>query len=203
MICGMRSATTNKLYRFSARRWIERSLLSGEFRLVSASYIRGIEEDYERQDDEQTREYEISANRLTVTHERTGKVIPIRSNLEVSGSVDTDYYMLCFTTQNKDFMYELFDGADACLVVRDRRIFTERLFAEVGKVLPGWGAVNASVVYGQMRHEYGAPFMKPEKYMFQFEWRYVWLPAQPIQKLENIVVKIDSIEDIAHIETPR
>lgn len=198
----MQPATTNTLYRFSVRKWVEQSLYAGEFRLVSASYINKIEDDPERHDDEQVREYEIPANRITVTHQRTGQAIPLRSNLAVSGLVDTDYYMLCFTTQNKDFMYKLFSGADACLVVRDRITFTRRLYAEVDRHLPGWGAVNASVSYGQMRHEYGVPFMKPKKYMFQFEWRYVWLPRKPIQKLENFVVRIGGIEDIAHMETP-
>jgi len=139
---------------------------------------------------------------LTVTHKSTGQVIPLRSNLSVSGFVDTDYYMLCFTTQNNDFMYEMFSGADACLVVRDRAAFSNRLYAAVDQHLPGWGAVDSGVAYGRLQHEHGAPFMKPERYMFQFEWRHVWLPMQPIQKLENFVVSIGSIEDIAHIEMP-
>jgi len=99
-------------------------------------------------------------------------------------------------------MYEFFRDADACLVIRDRTEFSKRLYAATDRVLSNYGGVDASVGYGILRHEYGAPFMKPDRYSFQFEWRYVWLPIHPVSSLEPFFVTIGNIEDIAHIQSP-
>jgi len=196
----MKPAHSDTLSRYSQQKWLERSFRSGEFRLVSASYIQSIENDAERQDDERRRNYEIESKRLRVTHAETNREIPLRSNLKVSSSLASNYYMLCFTTQRHDMMYDIFDGADARLTIRDRAQFSKRLYQATDRALPGWGGVDASVIYGGMSHEFGPAFMKPEKYMFQFEWRYVWPPPEPVKKLENLIVSFGSIEDIADLE---
>ena len=196
----MRPAHSDTLSRYSQQKWLERSLHSGEFRLVSASYIQAIENDAERQDDERRRNYEIESKSLKVTHGETNREIPLRSNLKVSSSLASDYYLLCFTAQRHDMMYDIFEGSDACLTIRDRVRFSERLYQETDRALPGWGAVDASVIYGGMSHEFGPAFMKPEKYVFQFEWRYVWLPPEPVKELENLTISVGSIEDIAELE---
>ena len=43
--------------------------------------------------------------------------------------------------------------------------------------------------------------MKPDKYSFQFEWRYVWLPKHPVANLAPLHVTIGNIEDIAHVQS--
>lgn len=196
----MRPAETNVLYRFSELKWLDRSLRLGEFRLVSASYINGIEGDTERQDNEIDRSFDVDSSRAKVIHASTGKEIRLKSSINVSCSTETDYYMLCFSTQKSKINYDLFLGSEGYIAIQDRVEFTKRLNHAVAEVLPNWQALNAGIAYGMKQHEYGALFRKPNEYMFQFEWRYVWLPPTRERNLENLVVSIGNIEDISHVQ---
>lgn len=195
----MRPAETNVLYRFSSLERLEKSLRLGEFCLVSASNIEAIEGDAERQDGEIDRSFEVDSSRVKITHSATGQNIPLGSNITIECSTESDYYMLCFSTQKSSINYELFSGSEGYIAIHDRVEFTRRLYAAVDEHLPSWPCANASVAYGLTQHEYGAPFRKPEKYLFQFEWRYVWLPPRNTERLENLIVRIGGLEDIASV----
>lgn len=62
-----------KLYRYSERKWLERSLELGEFRLRPATDYKQQETDAARHDDELVRTSTSPASAVTITIEGTGQ----------------------------------------------------------------------------------------------------------------------------------
>lgn len=186
-----------KLYRYSERKWLERSLRFGEFRLRPASDYKDMEESAARTDDEQHRRFVLRNPKIT--HVRTGQsIIPI-GDVVRSSYIESDYLTLCLATIYSTHFYQDFKGSDACLIIHNPNEFFDRLYKAIDSVLPNsWGVADGPVSYGR-RSELGVPFTKPEEFMFQFEWRFACLPIPSLKKCEATVVVLGSIEDIAEI----
>lgn len=186
-----------KLYRYSERKWLDRSLRLGEFRLRPASDYKDMEESSARTDDEQHRRFVLHNQKIT--HVRTEQpIIPI-GDVVRSSYIDSDYLLLCLATMYSDHFYQDFKGSDACLIINNPSEFFNRMYSAIDSVLPNnWGAADGPVSYG-LRSKLGVPFTKPEEFIFQFEWRFVCLPIPPLNKCEATVVTLGSIEDIAEV----
>jgi hypothetical protein len=105
--------------------------------------------------------------------------------------------------------------ADARLVIRDPRAFGERVCRAAQKLNPSWTAFFAPCHYfdpdaghpdylgsdpPHMRDS--LPWrLKDNKYAWQQEWRFIWLPDQElVGELPPIELMIGSISDIAVLE---
>ena len=186
-----------KLYRYSERKWLDRSLRLGEFRLRPASDYKDMEGAAARTDDEQHRRIALRNPRLT--HVRTGRPIIPLGDVTMSSDIDSDYLTLCLATIYSDHFYQDFEGSDACLIIHHPDELFARLYRAINSVLPPeWAAVDGPVSYVGCS-KLGAPFMKPEKFLFQFEWRLVCLPIPSLGKCKATMVTIGSIEDIAEV----
>ena len=186
-----------KLYRYSEKQWLDRSLKFGEFRLRPASEYRSMEDSEARTDDELNRRFKL--RNPSITHLKTGRSIIPNEDVIKSSKTDSDYLVLCLATIYSDHFYQDFEGSDACLIIHETNKFFNRLYKKITSVIPSrWGAIDGPVTYGRSS-ELGAPFSKPDKFLFQFEWRFVCFPIPPRETCEPTIVKIGSIEDIAEV----
>jgi hypothetical protein len=150
-----------------------------------------------RTDDEQHRKF-VLAN-PNITDVRTGQsIIPI-GDVVMSSDIASDYLTLCFATVDSDHFYQDFPGSDACLVIHNTNTFFDRVYKAIDSAVPiGWGAIDGPVTYGS-RSSLGAPFMKPDKFLFQFEWRFACLPIPALSKCTAMSLTVGSIADIAEV----
>ena len=188
-----------KLYRYSERKWLERALKFGEFRLRPASDYLVLEAAAARQDDERNRMSVRKKGTFVMTLERTGEIVETLGDVMHTRSIDVDYLMLCFSTGWDPLLIEEFEGSDACLIINEPSQFLDRIHDEIEKRLSGWRSLDAPVSYGK-NNPLGVAFSKPERYLSQAEHRLVVAPPS-YQVLEPTLITIGSIESIAEIVT--
>jgi hypothetical protein len=187
-----------KLYRSSKRKWLERSLYTGVFRINSASYIKTLEGDVARHDDEMRLELSIPKNTAKITCLESGKTIIPTSDVKIVNEITSDYYILCLSSKKESYLFEDFKGSDACLIIHNPNEFGERIFKSAKKALPNWAGIDANVTYGRSS-QFGPTFSKPLKHIFQFEWRFSWIPFEKENNLECIFIEVGNMKDIAEI----
>src|SRR5574343_629905 len=92
--CNMQISITRppKLYRYSERTWLDRSLKFGEFRLRPASDYQSMEASAARTDDERHRR--LVLRNPQITHVKTGQPIVPIGDVVKSSRVETDYLTL-------------------------------------------------------------------------------------------------------------
>ena len=191
-----------KLYRYSKREWLEQSLNEGKFSLNSATYIKSMENDSERQDDEMKVTQNIPKEKATVYNLTSRTGIPLASNITKIEEIATDYYMLCLSTRKESYLFDIFKGSDACLVIHDVDEFRKRILMKTKQALPGWECVDKNVQYGgSCEFDLGPLFLKPPiPFAFQFEWRFVWLYLDVMLRgLRPMDFEIGNMEDIAEL----
>jgi hypothetical protein len=187
-----------KLYRYSERKWLERSLELGEFRLRPATDYKQQETDAARHDDELVRINTSPASAVTITIERTGQTIKPIGDVVYRSEVGTNYLTICFSKRWDEHLFDDFPGTNACLVVHNVDDFCERFHSAAELALPQWEGIDAAVVYGG-KSNLGAVFSKPLQFIVQHEWRFAWHPHTPVKELAPILLTIGSIADIAEI----
>lgn len=187
-----------KLYRYSERKWLERSLERGEFRLRPASEYKLQETDLARHDDELVRVNTSPASSVKITILDTGQEVKPVGDIVYQSEVGTNYFTVCFSKVWDEHLFEEFPNTDSCLVIHDVHEFRERFHSAAELVLPQWAGIDDAVVYGR-QSQLGAIFSKPPKFIYQHEWRFAWHPPRPIEQLSPITVEIGSIADIAEI----
>ena len=187
-----------KLYRYSERNWLERSLELGEFRLRPATDYKQQETDAARHDDELVRISTSPASAVTITIEGTGHTIKPISDVVYQSEVGTNYLIICFSRRWDEHLFDDIPGTDACLIIHDVDDFCERFHSAAELALPQWAGIDAAVVYGG-KSNLGAVFSKPLQFIVQHEWRFAWRPHTPVKKLAPVLLTIGSISDIAEI----
>jgi len=125
-----------KLYRYSERKWLERSLTLGEFRLRPASDYRSIEKDNARQDDELVRLRKSPASSVTIQNIRTGEKIQPIGDVVYRSETGTNYLTICFSKQWDEKLFEVFPNTNACLVIHNVNEFCEKIHLATEKILP-------------------------------------------------------------------
>ncbi|WP_085919304.1 hypothetical protein [Halomonas sp. CSM-2] len=189
-----------KLYRYSERKWLERSLELGEFRLRPASDYSQQETDLAQHDDELVRVSKSSASSVSITIERTGQTIKPLGDVVYRSEVGTNYLTICFSKCWDKHLFDDFPDTDACLVIHEVEGFCERLHSAAELALPQWAGMDAAVIYGG-KSKLGAVFSKPRQFILQNEWRFAWLPHGQVEELAPVLLTIGSIADIAEIVT--
>lgn len=188
----------SKLYRYSERKWLERSLELGEFRLRPASDYKQQETDAARHDDELVRISTSPASAVTITIEGTGQTIKPIGDVVNRSEVGTNYLTICFSKRWDEHLFDDFPGTDACLVIHGVDDFCQRFHSAAELALPQWAGIDAAVVYSG-KSNLGAVFSKPLQFIVQHEWRFAWAPYTPVKELAPVLLTIGSIADIAEI----
>lgn len=164
-----------KLYRYSERRWLERSLQLGEFRLrPAADDAHGVQRPIVEQ------------------------ILPFAAGSRPA--IAASYLTLSLAKAWDDRLFDEFPGADCCLVINDAEEFGERIHRAAQQALPNWAGIDASISYG-MPSPLGTAFSKTKRYANQKEWLFAWRPMQAIMSLNPILIRIGNIEGIAELRT--
>ena len=186
------------LYRYSEKKWLDRALRLGEFRLRPASDYLEQETDLGRQDNELIRVQKLPASDVTMTMVKNGEEIQPIGEVTFTSEILTDYLTLCFSQARSEWHFDEFPGSDACLIVHDVESFCERIHKAATKSMPEWSGIDGPVRYGG-KSALGVAYSKPLRFFPQQEWRFSWLPPSTRNKLDAEIIEIGSIEDIAEV----
>jgi hypothetical protein len=187
-----------KLYRYSERQWLERSLKFGEFRLRPASEYKYQETDAARHDDELVCTDKLQASSVTFINKTMGNEIKPVGEVSFVSEWHTDYLIISFATCWDKRLFDEFPDTDSCLIIHDVEEFSNRLYKVTEKILPEWIGIDMPVVYGE-DSTHGPVFSKPFRFIPQKEWRFAWNPLISQKQLEPTIVTIGDISDIAEI----
>jgi hypothetical protein len=158
-----------KLYRYSHRTWLERSLSLGEFRLRAP--LQGL------------------------TMPQSGRhILPFAEKQDMSAG----YLTLSLAHAWDEALFALFSDADACLVIHDTEEFGERIHRAAQKTLPSWAGIDAAMSYG-VPSPLGSAFSKSRQSAQEKEWLFAWRPTQSVPIFNPVTIRIGSIESIAEI----
>jgi hypothetical protein len=134
----------SKLYRYSERRWLQRSLTAGEFRL------RPIEE-----------------------MKSSPQILPFQP-LATRSANTAIYLALSLSTAWDHELFDEFPGADCCLIIHDVEEFGERIHRAAEAALPAWAGIDAAVSYGvpsALGHVFSKARQHANEKEWQFAWR--------------------------------
>ncbi|RJF97164.1 hypothetical protein [Noviherbaspirillum saxi] len=160
----------SKLYRYSQRQWLERSLQLGEFRLRPPP-----------------QEAQLIVPSDQIMPFGTRKAVAASAFLTLSLAADWD-----------EKLFDAFGDADTCLVIHDAEQFGERMHRAVQRLLPSWAGIDAAISYG-LPSPLGAAFSKARQLASEKEWLFAWRPTQHATSCNPVVVRIGSIEGIAEL----
>jgi hypothetical protein len=163
-----------KLYRYSERRWLERSLAFGEFRLRPA------------------------ADDIQHSHSHASQHILPFGSAASRGATPSSFLTLSMAKAWDAVLFDEFAGANCCLVIHNAEEFGERIHRAAQRALPDWAGIDAAISYG-VPSPLGDAFSKIKHYSKQNEWLFAWRPIQPTMSLNPIVIRIGNIESIAEL----
>ncbi len=95
-------------------------------------------------------------------------------------------------------MFDIFSGAESCLIIHNTEEFGERLHRAVQRALPNWTGIDGAVEYGA-RSPLGAAFSKTQPDATEQEWLFAWRSMQSRASLNPILIKIGSIASFAEL----
>jgi hypothetical protein len=129
---------------------------------------------------------------------------PIISTLKYRMRCKSEYYVACF---GKRYAYRIFDDFapyDACLVIRDPGRFIDTIQQCSKTCLPGFQFCSLPVTYRDPffpTHDDDVPFSKHFRYAYQHEFRIVWEPFTPMQKLPVVNLELGPLTDYCDLLT--
>lgn len=135
----------------------------------------------------------------------------------LSSTMDRDInkYLLCFSYQYDDNLYEHF--GESCLVIHDPEEFERRLMNVMIERYPFLLGISSRVSYSKHEHDLGILFSKDSNFKYQYEYRFLWFSdSEPepvsyeimsnpellrklVKSKDPIYIEIGNIEDIAEI----
>jgi hypothetical protein len=122
--------------------------------------------------------------------------------VDVSFQSPADYWIYCVTESIDPRLFVDFE-ADACVVIRDRKAFAERLQLGAGRALGRVRSQAQLIEYIDPLLPKTAkmflPLSKHFGYSYQSEFRFCWFPVEPLSELPSMDISIGSIEDIADL----
>ncbi|MCE7031179.1 hypothetical protein LY625_00810 [Lysobacter sp. GX 14042] len=116
-------------------------------------------------------------------------------------TMETNDYARCAGHALRPRLFGDFNDADTVLVIHDATEFTRRPIQAIRDPRHGWqitpGTVHDFDPYHpsqQARHVFAC---KHFKYLYQEEFRYVFLPPSPVTRLEPLSLELGSLGDIS------
>lgn len=198
---------TGKLFKFGKQRWMRSLLDNGDIRIAPASFYNDKSLGHAIADDELS--YDLATTTLEfdilTTHPFQTRLADAFGEREVSPqriAMQTNYYVWCASLRLSPRLFEDFE-ADSVLVIHDTAEFSRRLMRSISSALHGWRFTPCVVHYFDPYH----PSTKTRnvfackhfKYLYQKEFRYVFLPTSPLIELEPITLRLGPMHDIAEV----
>lgn len=174
------------LYRYSTIKYLRDAQETGHFFIFPAlEYIKK-EYDAARKDNELVHKKSIAPKAVTITIKNNFPIIPKGDVTLSTLSLSIDSYILCFSYDYDEGLYEEFKGSDACLVIHDAKKFADRLHAAFTKAMPSHFGVDGRVTYGNHRSSLGVLFSKPKSHIYQREYRFSWQSEKPTRMIDPV-----------------
>jgi hypothetical protein len=199
-------ATGSVLIKYGKRVHMERLLHEGSMRIQPASYFARTDLNGAVRDDERRLPLSFALStaeirKLVLNPQDVPGVTPDQ-RVDVSFQSPADYWIYCVTESIDPRLFVDFE-ADACVVIRDRKAFAERLQLGAGRALGRVKSQAQPIQYIDPLLPKTAkmflPLSKHFGYSYQSEFRFCWFPAEPLSKLPSMDISIGSIEDIADL----
>jgi len=189
-----------RLYRYSEFEKINDAYENGNFKIYPAlEYIKK-EYDEARKDNEQVHSRNVSSDNTKIIFKKNNKATkPIGELTNYTISLPVDSYILCFSYEYDEVLYDEFKGSDSCLVINDVDKFVNRMHTSFKKLMPKYSGCNSRVTYSKHLSPFGVLFSKPQKYIYQREYRFVWLPHDPKQMVEPIKLINNEFEELREL----
>jgi hypothetical protein len=194
------------LIKYGKRSLMEKLYYDGGLRIQPASYFTRKDLKGAIRDDERRLPLSFALSpedirKLVLNPQDVPEVMPDQ-RVDVVLQSPLDYWIYCVTQSIESRLFVDFE-ADACVIIRDRKLFSERLR-------------NAgSIALERTRHQFKVveyvdpllpktaqiflPFAKHFSYSYQAEYRFAWFPLNPATNLQYVDVSIGSLEEIADL----
>jgi len=194
------------LIKYGKRDHMESLFANGNLRIQPASYFTSKGLNGAVRDDERRLPLSFALNRdeirkIVLNPQDVPDVMPDQ-RVDVLFESSADYWIYCVTESIESRLFVDFE-ADACVIVRDRSQFTDRLrgvaSVGLGSVMHQAGSVEYIDPLLPITAKIFLPFAKHFGYSYQSEYRFCWFPKNPISQLQSVDLTIGSLEDIADL----
>jgi hypothetical protein len=164
-----------RLYRYGKLKYLKDAIENGQFLVFPAlEYIKR-EYDAARKDNELVHKKDVPADSVRITTKDGVPIVPLGDVTFSTLLLPIDSYILCFSYDYDEGLYDEFKGSEACLVVQDVKKFSERIHDAFAKAMPSYLGIDGRVVYGKHQSSLGVLFSKPKGFIYQREYRFAWI----------------------------
>jgi len=190
------------LFRYGHTEFMNDFIYEGKIRVSPAlSYKDGLKSD-PRTDDELNKHKWIPGKHIKI-QTKDGKSIPIIGDMKSMVSAP-NYYTISFSTEFENYIFNKF-GYDSCVVIKNPKVFEERIKNVMDSILPNWYFFGSPVSYydpyedGLLKDAYTATISKDFSYAYQQEYRILWDPLDKKEAEDYIHINIGDLRDICEI----
>ena len=114
----------------------------------------------------------------------------------------TNYYVYCLSLSFTPRLFLDFD-ADACLIIRKPNDFQKMLLSIFESKMQGWTGTGERVVYIDPLNcplaHIDVFSSKHFRYAYQREYRLIWLPSDPKQALDHVLLELPDIKKYCYL----
>lgn len=187
-----------KLYKYGKLKNLKDAYEKGTFLIHPALEFIKKEYDEARKDNELIHSKTLSSQNVTITQLNNKRIIPT-GDITSHTILPVDCYILCFSYDYDVDLYEKFANSDSCLIINDTIEFAERIHAEFTERMPDYSGVDARVSYSKHMNPHGPLFSKPKGFIYQREYRFVWIPTHPKRQINLLHIINEDLEALREI----
>jgi len=205
-LSSFRIGKGDALLKFGKRVHMETLYEVGGLRLQPASFFGSKNLTGALQDDELSLPLSFALSRedvvkLVINPKDVPTHIP-EQRVDVRFQSPGDYWLYCVTRSVEPRLFVDF-GADACVIIRDRGAFQDRLVKssrkQVGDATMREGPAEYIDPLLPRSANIFVPFCKHFGYSYQEEYRFCWFPSPPTGRLGHMDIHLGSLKDICEL----
>lgn len=194
----------NSLVKYGKSEHMAALLSQGNARIQPASFFKASHLNGAVRDDELSLALSIVVSRDDlVALVKNPHDVPKNSGDQVMHANHTeegDYWLYCVTQSVEPRLFVDFE-AQACVIIRNKKAFAERLRQAADSQTPSAEHSCGDAIYVDPHQPENAhisvPFAKHFRYTYQREYRFAWIPRVPTQALSPIDLTMGALDDIA------
>ncbi|WP_150125395.1 hypothetical protein [Sphingomonas sp. LM7] len=188
------------------RKYMEALFAAGQLRLQPGSFFSNPDHNQAVRDDEMSLPLSFMLTREQIIRlvQNPEDVPPnvTEQRLDIQFESGADFWLYCVTQSIDPRLFVDFN-ADACVVIRDRRKFSQRLLdkakGRLGTTEARQGRANYVDPLLPKSPKIFVPLSKPFGYAYQDEFRFCWLPKPPVKQVGHVDLELGPLEDIAEL----
>ena len=191
-----------QLYRYSKLQYLKDAMENGCFHVCPALEYVKREYDVARKDNEVVHKKDVPPSSVKITTKNGTPIVPIGDVTFSTFVLPIDSFILCFSYDYDEGLYDEFQGSEACLVVQNVQEFSRRIHNAFAKAMPSYLGIDGRVAYGKHQSSLGVLFSKPKEFIYQREYRFSWIPKKPTRLLDQKVLAEGNFDKIRELIPP-